>query len=108
MTFEQIMMSNMKWDPNDANAAAGSKPCCGGGYGTKMPMYKNGKWHDSDCSEMYPSVDVEKLQKEVDAIFGTAPEFKNGPRCECGADTVYGPGNIMHSATMPCPLYRKA
>lgn len=27
--------------------------------------------------------------------------------CECGADKTYGPGNNMHSATMPCPLYKK-
>jgi len=28
-------------------------------------------------------------------------------KCECGADVTYGKGNNLHSATMPCPLYKK-
>ncbi len=27
--------------------------------------------------------------------------------CDCGSDAVYGPGNNMHSATMPCSAYKK-
>ncbi len=31
----------------------------------------------------------------------------NEPACDCGSDAVYGKGNNMHSATMPCSAYKK-
>ncbi len=34
-------------------------------------------------------------------------DIKTKSNCDCGADKTYGPGNTMHSATMPCSAYKK-
>jgi hypothetical protein len=38
---------------------------------------------------------------------GGTPYSYSEPKCECGAEKVYGKGTILHSATMPCPLFKK-
>jgi hypothetical protein len=94
----------MKLDPNDLVANACNCP----GTPSGGTMYYKGKWHNSDCNIFKtPAVDMEQLELELDQMFGGSPTPKNAPRCECGADAVYGPGSGMHSATMPCPLYKK-
>lgn len=78
--------------------------CCNG-KGAATWDTPNGQWKCSDCGApqsndpdylgggFIPKIDFNK--------------FKSVDVCQCGADVVYGKGNNMHSATMPCPLYRK-
>lgn len=77
------------------------KPCCG----VVPTFWKDGKWSCSEC-------DGEVVYKNSDQtvftdLFDDLPPLTSAKKCECGADSVYGPNNSAHSATMPCPLYRK-
>lgn len=77
--------------------------CCGGKSG-------NAKWDNN--AQQFKCVDCGAPTSTDPSYAGdkTVPPWrspKDHPKCECGADKVYGPGNSMHSATMPCPLYRK-
>lgn len=78
-----------------------SKPCCAGGVGSSITFYRAGAWHSGDC----------EIIKQEDANYKMSPTglwySSNASKCECGADKTYGPGNSLHSATMPCPLYKK-
>jgi hypothetical protein len=73
--------------------------CCG-----NVPtVYIDGKWSCTECGAII-------LKDETDSFdyFSITPKsFSLGKECECGADKTYGKGNGMHSATMPCPLYKK-
>lgn len=75
----------------------GSKPCCG----TSATVWAGGNWRCSECNGV-----VTFNEKQLDLPI--LPKYASKPlKCECGADVVYGPNNGMHSATMPCPLYKK-
>lgn len=107
LTVEDFIQSN-SWhevgysgfDPNDLQS--GSKPCCGGGIGTAA-TYATGKWHDNECDSLKPV----PLPSGASSPYAWVPSSSPQKVCECGADAVYGPGNGLHSATMPCPLYKK-
>jgi len=99
--YKEVAMNG--YDPNDLFS---SKPCCGGGIGFNGASYdgKTAKWHDSDCDV------IRKLQQAAQEKLPESLDYRpksSDNVCECGADSVYGPGNTLHSATMPCPLYRK-
>lgn len=76
----------------------GSKPCCG----QSPVVWQGGNWRCSDCDGL-----VVFEEKQLELPLTTKTPTKVIPKCECGADKTYGPGNLMHSATMPCPLYKK-
>lgn len=76
-----------------------SKGCCG--YSPRILV--NEVWVCNDCGS---PVDLPKSE-QLD-FFGYHPvATKVEPKCQCGADKTYGPGNQFHSAIMPCPLYKK-
>ena len=66
---------------------------------TKMEMVNAQTWDAVWCPGK---------KQEAKPLPNSTRELSKTPRCECGADKVYGPGNVHHSGTMPCPLYRKA
>jgi len=75
------------------------KPCCS--YSPRI--LKGDEWACSDCGTILPAQKQEQLD-----FFGYVPyKIVEPPKCECGSDKTYGPGNNFHSATMPCPLYKK-
>jgi hypothetical protein len=78
-----------------------SNRCCG----SAPSVYIDGKWSCSDCGsitkEYDGQLDFSHVLKDFDE------PYNRGPKCECGADKVYGPNSGLHSATMPCPLYKK-
>lgn len=69
-----------------------------------VPIYIGNKWFCETCGA---------ADKQRNEAIGIPPYSRINPedlvidKCECGADSVYGPNNTAHSATMPCPLYRK-
>lgn len=72
--------------------------CC-----TNAPrVYANGRWSCSECGSIYPD-----NESDFSDVYGGSRYKKEEPKCECGADTLFGKGNGMHSAIMPCPLYKK-
>lgn len=75
-----------------------SKPCCG----SSPSIIIDGKWSCSDCGSHTEN------ETQLD-FFDPNPYVNNSSKkkCECGADATYGKGNGMHSAIMPCPLYKK-
>jgi hypothetical protein len=75
--------------------------CCGG-KGGSVWEFNEAQWKCRDCGK--PTKGPEEIYQRESARFD---EWKPSKKCECGADKVYGPGNGMHSATMPCPLYVK-
>ncbi len=73
--------------------------CCGG-LGIRKWDAKEAQWNCSDCGKAMP----------FEEFFGALPPASTRytpTKCDCGADKVYGEGNQMHSATMPCALYKK-
>jgi hypothetical protein len=84
------------------------KSCCSPDT-KKSQFWIGGKWHDADCSQL--NKQPTNMGEYLDLTnpnwnkYTLGPDTK--PKCECGAYKVYGPGNQMHSAIMPCPLYKK-
>ncbi len=85
-----------------------SMSCCGG-KGISIWKDSSKQWECSDCGS--------PKSNDPDYLYGSTPEKKGPwritdwktpttPQCECGADKTYGPGSALHSATMPCPLYK--
>lgn len=77
-------------DPNDLQGldqALWGKPCCPGTNGNGPTFYKNGAWHQGDCTEMAPATTID-LQKD----------FRDGGSkkgiCTCGSAAV---GSDRHS-----------
>lgn len=79
-----------------------SASCCNPNQG--LTHWVKGKIHHIDCA-VANAVKETREEFIIWAENGTATSSK--PKCECGADTTYGPGNVLHSATMPCPLFGK-
>jgi hypothetical protein len=80
--------------------------CCGGSGAAKWDQ-SNQTWNCSDCGATQ-STDASYLHNGRNPPKEDQLQFFKPKVCECGADKVYGPGSGMHSATMPCPLYKKA
>lgn len=78
--------------------------CCGnsgGSYWDTLAL----EWRCKDCGSSQ-SNDPSYLGSSLKPIPVVDSKYII-KRCECGADKTYGPGSGMHSATMPCPLYKK-
>lgn len=102
--------TEIKWHTACSNTIMS---CCGKGSSNNIRWNGNtSQWECKDCGAIKsndPNYLYKSPSKDPDDWYSSAPAFipATGPVCECGADKVYGKGNNMHSATMPCPLYRK-
>ena len=77
--------------------------CCG----TTPRVYIDGKWSCAECGSVL-GTDIGNTLDFSDVFIDKTIKRSYEKKCECGADKTYGEGNGMHSATMPCPLYKKS
>ena len=77
----------------------------GGCCGNAPRVYLDGKWSCAECGSIIGN-DADQDISDISSGH-YVPKSSSTKKCECGADKTYGPGNGMHSATMPCPLYVK-
>lgn len=62
--------------------------------------------HDFAGTDKCKNCGLEYLEYAHSGYALSCNKQESSLKCECGADKTYGANNNLHSAVMPCPLYK--